>query len=81
MGLSLGLPGVWGRMVGLEEEVEREGDGVDGEHDDEDARDEAAEPLAVVLVVIAPGHHRRPPECAPRRRGSVDPGPVWTRRR
>lgn len=67
----LGLGGARGRVVGLEEEVEREGDGVDGEHDEEDARDEAAEPLAVAVVAMvvgsAAGHHS-PPECARRRR-------------
>ena len=45
------------RAVGLAEEVDREGDGVDGEDDEKDPRDEAAEPVPV--AVGAAGHHRR----------------------
>lgn len=48
MGLGLG---------GLEEEVDREGGGVDGEDEEEEPRDEAAE--AVSVAMSSARHHRR----------------------
>ena len=71
VGLGFGLGGIWGSVVGLEEEVEREGDGVDGEHDDEDARDEAAKPLAVVVCSTASHLRRRAAGCGGGRRSVI----------
>lgn len=44
-------------LGGLEEEVDREGGGVDGEDEEEEPRDEAAE--AVSVAMSSARHHRR----------------------
>lgn len=52
--------GVRRRLVvgmGLEEEVDREGGGVDGDEEEEEPRDEAAE--AVSVAMSSASHHRR----------------------
>jgi hypothetical protein len=64
--------------VGLDEEVERQGDDVGGEDEEEQPRDDAAEPVAVVVAMRAARHLHRGEDSSPSRsRRSRENSAIW----